>query len=339
LGIGGGVLLVPLLVIGLGIPMHYAVGVSLTTVIATSSAVSGATAGRQLINLRLGMLLEVATAAGGLTGGLLAQSVSPTTLRYLFSAVTALVAAVTLTRIDRRNTLDAAVDPGRFGGRLFDADTRQVVTYRVKRLPLALAGSFVAGQLSTLLGIGGGTLKVPLLNAAACCSGDERVDDWCHGNVRRHRLLRRRLAAAGPCRGCRAWGLRRIRPRDEGWRAVVRSHAQDRAGDGPVSRVDLDAVPDVMTTTIERRIGVVLTLGSRVSTVLLAVGVLILLAVPSATIGSLFVHAGLIVVLVTPLARVVASLIGFAQKGDWLFVAMTLAVLGVLAGSIVAAIR
>jgi uncharacterized membrane protein len=94
-----------------------------------------------------------------------------------------------------------------------------------------------------------------------------------------------------------------------------------------------------MTTTIERRIGVVLTLGSRVSTVLLAVGVLILLAVPSATIGSLFVHAGLIVVLVTPLARVVASLIGFAQKGDWLFVAMTLAVLGVLAGSIVAAIR
>jgi uncharacterized membrane protein YfcA len=165
LGIGGGVLLVPILVLVLKLPMHLAVGVSLTTVIATSSAVSAATSGRQLINLRLGILLEVATAAGGLVGGLLAQSVSAKTLAYLFSAVTAAVAIVTTTRLDRRNILDASVDPGVLGGRVFDADTQTLVAYRVKRLPLALAGSFVAGQLSTLLGIGGGTLKVPLLNA------------------------------------------------------------------------------------------------------------------------------------------------------------------------------
>lgn len=165
LGIGGGVLLVPILVLGVKLPMHLAVGVSLTTVIATSSAVSAASTGRQLINLRLGILLEVATAAGGLLGGLMAQAVSARTLAYLFSAVMATVAIVTALRIERRNILDASTEPGELGGRIYDEDTKQLVAYRVKRLPVALVGSFVAGQLSTLLGIGGGTLKVPLLNA------------------------------------------------------------------------------------------------------------------------------------------------------------------------------
>lgn len=165
LGIGGGVLLVPILVLGLKMPMHLAVPVSLTTVIATSSAVSAATTGRHLINLRLGMLLEVATAVGGLLGGLLAPSLSARTLAFLFSAVTAFVAIATLSRLDRRNVLHPSTDPGVLGGRVFDPDTQQTVSYRVKRLPLALAGSLVAGQLSTLLGIGGGTLKVPMLIA------------------------------------------------------------------------------------------------------------------------------------------------------------------------------
>jgi uncharacterized membrane protein len=94
-----------------------------------------------------------------------------------------------------------------------------------------------------------------------------------------------------------------------------------------------------MTTRVEERIGAVLRLGSRVSTALLAAGVLMLLAMPSAPIGSVLVHAGLIVVLATPLARVALSMIGFAEKRDWPFVLMTLAVLAVLAGSVVAGIR
>ena len=90
LGLGGGVFLVPFLVLVLGMPFQAAAAISLTTVIATSSAVSGAAAGRQLINLRLGMLLEVATAAGGLLGGITAQMLAPSTLRKLFSAVAVL---------------------------------------------------------------------------------------------------------------------------------------------------------------------------------------------------------------------------------------------------------
>ncbi|MEO8679455.1 MAG: sulfite exporter TauE/SafE family protein [Vicinamibacterales bacterium] len=165
LGIGGGVLLVPFLVIGLHLPIQQAVGVSLITVIATSSAVSAGTAGRHLINLRLGMLLEIATAAGGLVGGVTAAALSARALAWLFSGVTAGIAILTLTRLHRRNVLHEGTHPGAWGGRIHDAETGRMVAYRVKRLPLALAGSFVAGNLSTLLGIGGGTIKVPLLNA------------------------------------------------------------------------------------------------------------------------------------------------------------------------------
>ncbi len=166
LGIGGGVFLVPFLRQVLGLPAAVASGISLTTVIATSSVVSAGRTGRQLINLRLGMLLEVATAAGGLAGGLAAQMFSDRALDIHFGAVTAVIAVVMLTRLDRRNViLDPAADPGRLGGRFHEHESGGDVVYRVRRLPLALAVSWVAGGISGLLGIGGGILKVPVLNA------------------------------------------------------------------------------------------------------------------------------------------------------------------------------
>jgi uncharacterized membrane protein YfcA len=164
LGIGGGVFLVPFLVIGLHFPMQQAVGVSLATVIASSSAVSARTAGRQLINIRLGVMLEVATALGGLLGSLSASAIPTRALVVLFSVVTAGIAVGTLVRISRRNILDDDADPGRWGGRFFDEDTDSTVSYRVQHLPVAIVGAFAAGNLSSLLGIGGGVIKVPLLN-------------------------------------------------------------------------------------------------------------------------------------------------------------------------------
>ena len=166
LGLGGGVFLVPFLNLVVGFPFTVAAAISLTTVIATSSSVSAGRAGQQLINMKLGMLLEVATAGGSFLGGITAQLIAQSVLQKLFGFVSAAVALIMLTRLQRRNViLDPTVDPGVLGGRFHEHESGGVVTYRVKRLPLAIAASFVAGNVSSLLGIGGGIIKVPVLNA------------------------------------------------------------------------------------------------------------------------------------------------------------------------------
>src|SRR6476661_2199899 len=104
LGLGGGIFLVPFLHLVLGLPITAAAAISLPTVIATSSSVSAGRVGQNLINLRLGMLLEVATAAGSLAGGITAQGLDEQTIRRLFAAAMAIIAVVMLRSLNRRNT-------------------------------------------------------------------------------------------------------------------------------------------------------------------------------------------------------------------------------------------
>jgi uncharacterized protein len=162
LGLGGGVFLVPFLILGLGLQFQAAAAISLLAVISTSSAVSAARAGRELINLRLGMVLEVATAAGGLTGGLTAQMLSSSTLQLLFSTI-AVAVAIAVMRRPHDEILPQPADPGLLGGVYRDDRTGRSFTYRVQRLPFGLAASFVAGNISSLLGVGGGIIKVPVM--------------------------------------------------------------------------------------------------------------------------------------------------------------------------------
>jgi uncharacterized protein len=165
LGIGGGVFLVPLLNLALGFPIRVAAAISLATVIATSSTVTAGKAGKHLMNFRFGMLLEVSTAAGSVLGGLTAQFMAQSVLQILFGVITGAVAALTVARANRRNViLDTGIDPGVLGGRFHDEESGSTVVYRIKRLPLALGASFIAGNISSLLGIGGGVIKVPVLN-------------------------------------------------------------------------------------------------------------------------------------------------------------------------------
>jgi uncharacterized protein len=166
LGLGGGVFLVPLLTWLLGLPVKQAAGISLMTVIATSGAVSTRRGGSDLVNLRLGMLLMFCATLGGLAGGITAQRLSERTLTVLFALTTTAVCVITLSRLDHANVIETAgIEPNTFGGRFFDCDRQRPVVYRLQRLPVALGISVVAGNISGLLGVGGGILQVPALNA------------------------------------------------------------------------------------------------------------------------------------------------------------------------------
>jgi uncharacterized protein len=86
-------------------------------------------------------------------------------LHRVFAGSTFAIALVMLTRLDVRNViLDPTVEPGTLGGRYYEEESGQEIVYRAKRLPVVIGGSFLAGNLSTLLGLGGGIVTVPLLN-------------------------------------------------------------------------------------------------------------------------------------------------------------------------------
>lgn len=166
LGLGGGIFLVPFLNLVVGLPFQSAVGVSLVTVIATSSVTATNPVQRRVANLKLGMLLEAFSAPAALAAAYWAQSISEPTLRRVFAFAAIGIALVMITRLNRRNVvLDPEFDTGLLGGRFFEAESGCMVSYGVHRVPVACATSVLAGTLSGLIGIGGGIVKVPVLNA------------------------------------------------------------------------------------------------------------------------------------------------------------------------------
>lgn len=164
LGLGGGVILIPFLNLALGLTFNQASGISLITIIATSSAASAAKGRLQLVNLRLGMVLEVFTTSGGVLGLWMFGKTKNATIETAFAWTLLAIALIMLSRIDKRNVLEPAVDIGVLGGRFHDKETGGLVAYRVRRAPLAFAMSLLAGIVSNF-GIGGGILKVPVLNS------------------------------------------------------------------------------------------------------------------------------------------------------------------------------
>jgi uncharacterized protein len=163
LGLGGGVFLVPLLTLALGVPIRTAIAASLLSVIATASASAVIRLGKGLVNMRLGLVLEVATTLGGLAGGITAAHLSHRQLFLMFGLTLLLMGGLMVRRSGRRNILpEGTTEPGRLGGLIEEGNARFV--YRVRRLPLALVASGAAGAISGLLGLGGGIVKVPVLN-------------------------------------------------------------------------------------------------------------------------------------------------------------------------------
>lgn len=147
-GVGGGILIVPALVLLFGVDIKVAVATSLLAVIATSTSVGSVYVGRGLAHLRLGMSLEIPTALGGMFGGLVASRMHPTVLYLTFSVMMTFMSA--LIWRTRKEDGDSA-----------DADKFPPV--KAKGLALGGAASFFAGVISGLLGVGGGFIKVPAM--------------------------------------------------------------------------------------------------------------------------------------------------------------------------------
>jgi uncharacterized membrane protein YfcA len=185
LGLGGGTLIVPLLTLVFGLDLRTAVGVSLVCVIMTSSAAAGVYLERHVANLRLGMSLELFTAIGALIGGSIAFLIDERFLSVLFAALLGYVAfsmararppEVVVEDVEAGESRDLA-DPGRetlpaarastpFGTRTALLASVSGPGYEVRNLGRGVVGSTGAGVASALLGIGGGTVKVPLMHLA-----------------------------------------------------------------------------------------------------------------------------------------------------------------------------
>jgi len=155
LGLGGGILIVPLLTLVFGLDLREAVGVSLVSVIMTSSAAAGVYLERHVADLRLGMRLELFTAIGALVGGSIAFLIDQRFLSILFAVLLGYV-AVTMARGPR----EAASDDGVEAHRVEDAPGR------IRNFRWGVVGATGAGLASALLGIGGGIVKVPLMHLA-----------------------------------------------------------------------------------------------------------------------------------------------------------------------------
>ncbi|NIM98656.1 MAG: TSUP family transporter [candidate division Zixibacteria bacterium] len=149
LGLGGGILIIPMLTLAFGVPMREAIGASLVCVIATSSGAASLYVKRGICNIRLGMTLELATTSGAIGGGLIAGVLRPQILQFLFSG---LLIYTAWTMLKQKAETKASSNPD-------DGEE----SYHTARLPLGMGASFFAGNVSGLLGVGGGIVKVPVM--------------------------------------------------------------------------------------------------------------------------------------------------------------------------------
>ncbi|MCK6556831.1 sulfite exporter TauE/SafE family protein [Candidatus Binatia bacterium] len=166
-GLGGGVVIIPVLTLGFGVDIRYAAGAALISVIATSSGAASAYVRDGYSNLRVGMFLEIATTTGAVAGATLAAIVSTGTIAVVFGVVLLISAALSLRRTDPAIAA-APADP--LASRLRFDSTYPTATgpcaYRVRNVPAGFALMGVAGILSGLLGIGSGAVKVLALDWA-----------------------------------------------------------------------------------------------------------------------------------------------------------------------------
>jgi len=170
LGVGGGLIITPVLTLGFGLPIRYAIGASMITILATSSAAAVAYVRDRVTNIRLAILLEIATSLGGVCGALLNSVVNPKYLYLLFAFVLG-HSAYQMGR--HRETVKDSSGEGHplakklsLNSQFIDPSMNQTVSYTVHQVPFGFFVMLWAGILSGLLGIGSGILKVLAMDRA-----------------------------------------------------------------------------------------------------------------------------------------------------------------------------
>lgn len=147
-GLGGGILVIPVLAVYMGVPMHMAIGTSLMAVIATSTATSSVNVERGVTDIRLGMTLELATTLGAAAAAVIAGYIHRTTLAILFTCFLLYTGLSLLRRAWQGRSQKAQAE---------------IPAYQIRNYPHGLGAAFLAGGMSGLLGIGGGAIKVPVM--------------------------------------------------------------------------------------------------------------------------------------------------------------------------------
>ena len=167
-GLGGGVVLVPLLTLFFKVDIRYAIGASLVSVIATSSGAAAAYVKEGFSNIRIGMFLEIATTVGALVGAFLAAFISTKALAAIFGVMllySAYLSRKPRPRAQRNLPPDPMATRLRMNGD-FPSEEGGMRQYNVQRVPLGFSLMFGAGALSGLLGIGSGAVKVLAMDQA-----------------------------------------------------------------------------------------------------------------------------------------------------------------------------
>ena len=169
-GVGGGILVIPVLTFGFGVDIRLAVGASIISVIATSSGAAAAYVRDRMTDMRVGMFLELATTTGAVCGALLAAVVAPAFLYVLLGVVLLSSAAMQVTRLGEETP--PTDPPSALASRMHlessypDRKLGREVPYSARRVPLGFALMWIAGVVSGLLGIGSGVLKVLAMDGA-----------------------------------------------------------------------------------------------------------------------------------------------------------------------------
>lgn len=173
-GLGGGIIITPALTILFGIDIKYAIGASIVAVIATSSGSAIAFVKDHISKMRVGMLLEVFTTAGGVVGALMTGIFSSKLLYIFFSLIllnsfygmlkkTGLITK--LKKEEEKVVNDKYADRYKLNSTYYDKATGKTIAYNVTNVPQGSLVMFGAGFASGLLGIGSGAFKVVALDS------------------------------------------------------------------------------------------------------------------------------------------------------------------------------